>query len=93
MVDYIVFTVKSQADSAVRQIDVKLGLPKVGVNKATGRPAPEKTGTTTWAVPEQRPMDGKWVFPSCPDAEPDRPYTVEPYSDAWWQSPTGATGN
>lgn len=92
--DWIVFSVKAQAETAVRQIDVKLALPKPGRNGGDGQPAAGKVGTVTWAEPVARTSDGKWTFPACPDAEPDRPYTSEPYDPAWFAPPagTGATG-
>lgn len=87
MTEYLVFDTKPAAESAIRQIDAKLMLPKPGKNAATGANAPGKTGTVTWAEPWQRATDGKWVVIRCPDADPNRPFVVEPYDLAWAPSP------
>jgi len=83
MSDWLVFTQESHAKTAVTQIDAKVGNPRKGRSAATGKREDNKVGTVTWAIPVQR-LDGKWVFPRCPEADPSRPFDVETYDPAWF---------
>lgn len=83
MSDWLIFATQPAAASAVRQIDAAVGNPRKGRNAGTGKPEPDKVGTVTWAIPVQR-LNGKWCFPRNPEADPNRPFDVEPYDPAWF---------
>jgi hypothetical protein len=63
---YLIFATESEALAADATISAAMGLPKPGVNAATGEPdwsAP----TLRWAIPRQI-LDGRWVIPSPDDS-------------------------
>jgi hypothetical protein len=63
---YLIFATESEALAADAQISATMGLPKPGINAATGEPdwsAP----TLRWAIPRQI-LDGRWVIPSPDDS-------------------------
>lgn len=63
---YRIFEAEAEAVAAEAQIASDIGCIKIGVNAATGLPAPDAQLTERWAVPAQI-VDGRWVFPSPDD--------------------------
>lgn len=57
--EYLHFTSREDFDLWHDKVKQELGLPRVGVNAATGRPAPEKQQTTAYVEPEEHPVGGK----------------------------------
>ena len=55
-----------QAEARLRELH---GMPIVGRNAATGKPAPDKTQTVRWSEPLQRDLDGKWEMEASPIVE------------------------
>lgn len=101
MTEYYVFDDEQTAVAAEAYICAVGQLPRVGINAATGEPAPTSQPTERWAVPLQR-LDSKWVFPrlpsdvlaTVPPAVRDYfaatyPHTLEEYAPAWFPESEG----
>jgi hypothetical protein len=66
--NYLVFTNQADANAANTTIGANMGCSIVGVNAATGLPAPNAQKTTQWAVPQETASTAttypsSWVFP------------------------------
>lgn len=82
---FLVFSDQANANTAVSTINSNMNMNIVGVNAATGEQAPDKTQTTSWAVPTQR-LDGKWCFAMPPEQHMTNVvnYTQETFSKTWF---------
>jgi len=85
MAEVLSFTTEAAAEAAQSQVATNMGLPRVGVNAATGLPEPNATQTTAWATVQKKWEENKWYFSMPPG---DRllgvsGYTQEETDDTW----------
>lgn len=69
--EYLHFSSREDFDRWHDKVKQELKLPRIGVNAATGRPAPEKQQTTAYVEPEEHPEGDKGricrIDATCPE--------------------------
>jgi len=85
MATVLSFTTEAAAEAAQAQVATNMGLPRVGVNAATGLPEPNATRTTAWATVQKKWEEDKWYFSKPPESSMDgvSEYTQEETDDTW----------
>ena len=85
MATVLSFTTEAAAEAAQAQVATNMGLPRVGVNAATGLPEPSATRTTAWATVQKKWEEDKWYFSKPPESSMDgvSEYTQEETDDTW----------
>jgi hypothetical protein len=79
------FTTESEATTAQAQIASNMGMPGIGVNAATGLPAPLAAKTTAWATIHKKWEADKWYFlkPADTDMANVTGHTIEETDETW----------
>lgn len=72
---WLIYDTQSEAEAADAAISAAMGLPRPGVNAATGEPDFDVV-TSRWAAPQEL-RDGRWTIPSPDEAGVELP------DDAW----------
>ena len=85
MAEVLSFPTEAAAEAAQAQVATNMGLPRVGVNAATGLPEPNATRTTAWATVQKKWEEDKWYFSKPPESSMDgvSEYTQEETDDTW----------
>jgi len=85
MATVLSFTTEAAAEAAQAQVATNMGLPRVGVNAATGLPEPNATRTTAWATVQKKWEEDKWYFSKPPESSMDgvSEFTQEETDDTW----------
>ena len=85
MATVLSFPTEAAAEAAQAQVATNMGLPRVGVNAATGLPEPNATRTTAWATVQKKWEEDKWYFSKPPESSMDgvSGHTEEETDDTW----------
>ena len=85
MATVLSFPTEEAAEAAQAQVATNMGLPRVGVNAATGQPQPNATRTTAWASVQKKHEEDKWYFTKPPESALSgiSGYTEEETDESW----------